>query len=136
MNKETGKAEIYPIETFRQVTEVNLDRSDLLGHRDGCPHRRRSAQRGLKRWEPEEMIQGSGRVPGIGLVARQQRPNLLCRRQGGTGRCGRDADEGGDLPRRPLRHHSSRIHRHADGASVGRGFPGRSTSCLTRSFAA
>jgi NAD(P)-dependent dehydrogenase (short-subunit alcohol dehydrogenase family) len=58
MNKETGKAEIYPTETFRQVTEVNLIAPIYWGIEMVARIAEDRKQRGLKRWEPEEMIQG------------------------------------------------------------------------------
>ena len=69
INKETGKAELYPIESFRQVTEVNLIAPiywamEMVGR---IAQDRR--QRGLKRWEPEEKIQGI--VVFLGSVSSQ-----------------------------------------------------------------
>jgi NAD(P)-dependent dehydrogenase (short-subunit alcohol dehydrogenase family) len=69
VNKETGKAELYPTETFRQVTEVNLIAPiywaiEMVGR---IAQDRR--QRGLKRWEPEEKIQGI--VVFLGSVSSQ-----------------------------------------------------------------
>lgn len=69
VNKESGKASVYPIETFRQVVEINLIASvywalDLLA--------RMAEQRwkdGLKKWLPEERIQGT--VIFIGSVSSQ-----------------------------------------------------------------
>lgn len=58
MNKETGKAEIYPVDTFRQVTEVNLIAPIYWGVEMVARIAEDRAQRGLKRWDPEELIQG------------------------------------------------------------------------------
>lgn len=69
MNKEQGKAEVYPLATFRQVTEVNLIAPiywamEMVARIAEDRHRR-----GLKRWEPEEDIQGA--VIFIGSVSSQ-----------------------------------------------------------------
>lgn len=69
VDKQTGRAELYPIEQFRQVIEVNLVAPvywalEMVG---------RIAEdrlaRGLKRWEPEEHVQGT--VIFIGSVSSQ-----------------------------------------------------------------
>ncbi len=67
MDKETQRAAIYPIELFRQVTEVNLIAPiywalDLVA---GIAEDR--ARLGLKRWEPSEPLQGT--VVFIGSVS-------------------------------------------------------------------
>jgi NAD(P)-dependent dehydrogenase (short-subunit alcohol dehydrogenase family) len=69
MNKETGKAEIYPTETFRQVTEVNLIAPIYWGIEMVARIAEDRKQRGLKRWEPEELIQGA--VIFLGSVSSQ-----------------------------------------------------------------
>jgi NAD(P)-dependent dehydrogenase (short-subunit alcohol dehydrogenase family) len=69
MNKETGKAEIYPTETFRQVTEVNLIAPIYWGIEMVARIAEDRRQRGLKRWEPEENIQGV--VVFLGSVSSQ-----------------------------------------------------------------
>jgi 3-oxoacyl-[acyl-carrier protein] reductase len=69
MNKETGKAEIYPMETFRQVTEVNLIAPIYWGIEMVARIAEDRKQRGLKRWEPEELIQGM--VVFLGSVSSQ-----------------------------------------------------------------
>ncbi len=67
MDKETHKISIYPVETFRQVMEVNLVApiywalemvAGIAGDR---------AAKGLKRWEPTEPLQGM--VVFIGSVS-------------------------------------------------------------------
>ena len=67
LDKQTSKVSIYPIETFRKVMEVNLIAPvywalELVG---GIATNR--AQRGLRRWEPEEPLQGM--VVFIGSVS-------------------------------------------------------------------
>ncbi len=58
MNKETGKAEVYPIETFRQVTEVNLLAPIYWAIEMVACIAEDRRQRGVGRWEPEERVQG------------------------------------------------------------------------------
>ncbi len=58
IDKETGKSEIYPLETFRQVTEVNLIAPIYWGIEMVARLAEDRKQRGLKRWEPEEEVQG------------------------------------------------------------------------------
>jgi NAD(P)-dependent dehydrogenase (short-subunit alcohol dehydrogenase family) len=58
MDKETGKAIIYPLETFRQVTEVNLLAPIYWGIEMVARIAEDRKQRGLRRWEPEEETQG------------------------------------------------------------------------------
>ena len=69
VNKETGRAELYPIESFRQVTEVNLLAPIYWGIEMVARIAEDRAQRGLKRWEPEETIQGV--VVFLGSVSSQ-----------------------------------------------------------------
>ncbi len=69
INKETGKAELYPIETFRQVTEVNLLAPIYWGIEMVARIAEDRRERGLKRWEPEELIQGA--VVFLGSVSSQ-----------------------------------------------------------------
>ena len=67
IDKETKQVSIYPIETFRQVIEVNLVAPvywalEMVG---GIAQER--ARQGLKRWEPTEPLQGM--VVFIGSVS-------------------------------------------------------------------
>jgi 3-oxoacyl-[acyl-carrier protein] reductase len=67
IDKETKNVTVYPVETFRQVMEVNLVAPiywalDMVA---GIAQQR--AQRGLKRWEPTEPLQGM--VVFIGSVS-------------------------------------------------------------------
>jgi len=69
MDKETGKARIYPVERFRQVVEVNLVAPaywalEMIGR-----IAEDRAQRGLKRWNPNEGMQGA--IVFIGSVSSQ-----------------------------------------------------------------
>jgi NAD(P)-dependent dehydrogenase (short-subunit alcohol dehydrogenase family) len=70
VDKEAGRAVVYPIETFREVTEVNLIAPvywalEMVAHI--ADDRRR---RGLSRWEPAEEKLG-GTVVFIGSVSSQ-----------------------------------------------------------------
>jgi 3-oxoacyl-[acyl-carrier protein] reductase len=69
VDKLTGKARIYPQELFRQVVEVNLVAPvywalEMIGR-----IAEDRAARGLKRWTPDEHIQGS--VVFIGSISSQ-----------------------------------------------------------------
>lgn len=69
LNKETGKAEIYPIENFRLVTEVNLFAPIYWAIEMIARIAEDRTKKGLKRWEPSEEIQGT--VVFIGSVSSQ-----------------------------------------------------------------
>ena len=69
LDKETGKAEPYSITTFRQVTEVNLIAPIYWAVEMLVRIAEDRAQRGLRRWEPEEMVQGV--VVFVGSVSSQ-----------------------------------------------------------------
>ncbi len=69
IDKETGKAQIYPAETFRQVTEVNLLAPIYWGIEMVARIAEDRKRRGLKRWEPAETIQGV--VVFLGSVSSQ-----------------------------------------------------------------
>ncbi|MBL8334715.1 MAG: SDR family oxidoreductase [Rubrivivax sp.] len=69
VDKNTGKARIYPLEQFRQVVEVNLIAPvywalEMIGR-----IAEDRAAKGLKRWTPEENVQGS--VVFIGSISSQ-----------------------------------------------------------------
>lgn len=59
INKETGKAEPYSITTFRQVMEVNLVAPIYWAMEMVVRIAEDRFKRGLKRWEPEEAVQGA-----------------------------------------------------------------------------
>ncbi len=67
MNKETGKAEPYSITTFRQVTEVNLIAPIYWAIEMVVRIAEDRWRRGLKRWEPQEAVQGA--IVFIGSVS-------------------------------------------------------------------
>lgn len=69
VDKNTGKARIYPLELFKQVVDVNLIAPvywalEMIGR-----IAEDRAVRGLKRWAPDEGIQGS--VVFIGSISSQ-----------------------------------------------------------------
>lgn len=69
INKETGKAEPYSITTFRQVTEVNLIAPIYWAIEMVVRIAEDRWRRGIKRWEPEEDVQGA--IVFIGSVSSQ-----------------------------------------------------------------
>lgn len=69
LNKETGKAEPYSITTFREVTEVNLIAPIYWAIEMVVRIAEDRTSRGLRRWEPEEQVQGS--IMFIGSVSSQ-----------------------------------------------------------------
>ncbi|HTL17095.1 MAG TPA: SDR family oxidoreductase, partial [Patescibacteria group bacterium] len=66
-DRQSGKISIYPIETFRQVTEVNLIAPIYWAMEMVAGIAEQRAQKGLKRWEPTEPLQGA--VIFIGSVS-------------------------------------------------------------------
>ncbi len=58
MNRQTDRAEIYPLETFRLVTEINLLAPIYWGVEMVARIADDRRHRGLGRWEPDEAIQG------------------------------------------------------------------------------
>jgi NAD(P)-dependent dehydrogenase (short-subunit alcohol dehydrogenase family) len=69
VNQETGKANRYSIVTFREVTEVNLIAPIYWAIEMIARIAEDRGRRGLKRWEPEESVQGT--VVFIGSVSSQ-----------------------------------------------------------------
>lgn len=69
MNKETGRAEPYSINTFREVTEVNLIAPIYWAIEMVAKIAEERFQKGLKQWQPEELVQGA--VMFIGSVSSQ-----------------------------------------------------------------
>lgn len=59
ISKETGKAEIYPLEKFRQVVEVNLIAPIYWAMQMVARIAEERAEQGLKKWHPDERIQGT-----------------------------------------------------------------------------
>jgi NAD(P)-dependent dehydrogenase (short-subunit alcohol dehydrogenase family) len=69
VDKETGLARVYPIETFREVTEVNLIAPVYWALEMVARVAQDRFRRGLGRWEPGEQVQGT--VVFIGSVSSQ-----------------------------------------------------------------
>ncbi len=69
MNKDTGRAEPYSVTTFRQVVEVNLIAPIYWAIEMVVRVAEDRARRGLKRWEPDEDVQGA--IVFIGSVSSQ-----------------------------------------------------------------
>lgn len=75
MDKETGRASVYPEDLFRLVVEVNLT-SPLYWALEMVARIAESRlKKGLKRWHPEEGIQGT--VVFIGSVSSQGNPGQI-----------------------------------------------------------
>jgi 3-oxoacyl-[acyl-carrier protein] reductase len=69
VNKETGKAQMYDIDTFRQVTEINLIAPIYWALEMVAGIAESRAAQGLRKWQPDEGIQGA--VIFIGSVSSQ-----------------------------------------------------------------
>ena len=69
VNKQTGAAEMYPLETFRLVTEVDLISPIYWAMEMVARIAEDRFQRGLKRWNPEETVQGT--IIFIGSISSQ-----------------------------------------------------------------
>jgi NAD(P)-dependent dehydrogenase (short-subunit alcohol dehydrogenase family) len=67
IDKQTGKVNVYPVETFRQVVEVNLIAPVYWAMEMVAGIAEARTQKGLKRWEPTEPLQGA--VIFIGSVS-------------------------------------------------------------------
>src|ERR1044071_5040967 len=67
MDKQSNQISIYPVETFRQVVEVNLVAPVYWALEMVAGIAELRAQKGLKRWEPTEPLQGT--VIFIGSVS-------------------------------------------------------------------
>ena len=67
VEKETGRAIMYPVETFRQVTEINLIAPIYWAMEMVAGVAEDRARRGVKRWEPTEPLEGA--VIFIGSVS-------------------------------------------------------------------
>ena len=120
LNKETGKAMLYPIEDFVSVLKVNLVAPvywalEMVGKIAESRH-----ARGLKRWAPPEHVEGTavfiGSVSSHGIAGQI----AYSATKAGLDGVKRHADARSDLPRGALRRDPPRVHGHADGPRVGR----------------
>ncbi len=69
IDSQTGKAMIYPVENFRLVVEINLIAPVYWAMEMIARMAETRRRQGLKKWEPEEGIQGS--IVFIGSVSSQ-----------------------------------------------------------------
>ncbi len=69
VDKETGKAEIYSIDKFRQVVEINLIAPIYWAMELIARIAEDRASQGLKKWHPDERVQGT--VIFIGSISSQ-----------------------------------------------------------------
>src|SRR5207247_2253286 len=69
VDKATGKAVVYPLATFREVTEINLLAPIYWALELVARMAEDRWRRGLGRWGPEEQVQGT--VVLIGSVSSQ-----------------------------------------------------------------
>jgi NAD(P)-dependent dehydrogenase (short-subunit alcohol dehydrogenase family) len=69
LDKETGRAAVYPLQTFREVTEVNLIGPIYWALEMVAQVAEERKRRGLGRWEPAEKLWGT--VVFIGSVSSQ-----------------------------------------------------------------
>ena len=67
MDKQTQQVSIYPVETFREVVEINLVAPVYWALEMVAGIAQRRSRQGLKRWEPTEPLQGT--VIFIGSVS-------------------------------------------------------------------
>lgn len=75
LDKETGRASIYPLDHFRQVVEVNLIAPVYWGMELIARIAEDRARRGLKRWEASEGVQGT--IIFIGSISSQGNPGQV-----------------------------------------------------------
>jgi NAD(P)-dependent dehydrogenase (short-subunit alcohol dehydrogenase family) len=75
VDKQTGKAEIYPTELFHLVLEVNLIAPIYWGIEMVARIAEERASKGLKRWTAEEEIQGA--IIFIGSISSQGIPGQI-----------------------------------------------------------
>ena len=69
LNKETGQVELFPLDLFRRIVEVNLVAAVYWGLEMVGRIAQDRSQRGLRRWDPQEGVQGT--IIFIGSVSSQ-----------------------------------------------------------------
>src|SRR5580698_9185387 len=67
IDKQTGRVVIYPMEDFRKVVEINMIAPIYWAIELVAAVAKDRASRGLKRWQPEEALQGA--VVFLGSIA-------------------------------------------------------------------
>jgi NAD(P)-dependent dehydrogenase (short-subunit alcohol dehydrogenase family) len=71
-NKKTGEAVIYPIADFRKVVEINMIAPIYWAMELVAVVAKDRMSRGLKRWQPEERLQGAvvllGSIASVGNI--------------------------------------------------------------------
>jgi len=111
VNKETGKSEIYPIEKFRQVVEVNLIAPAYWAMEMIAHIAEDRASKSLKKWHTDETINTRHcYLYRFHFITGEQRPGVLCEHQGRTGRGRRNFNQRSNLPWCTLRSASSRLY--------------------------
>jgi len=75
IDQETGKADIYPLELFHQVIEVNLLAPIYWGMEMVARIAEDRLRNGMRRWDPAEGIQGT--IIFIGSVSSQGNPGQI-----------------------------------------------------------
>jgi 3-oxoacyl-[acyl-carrier protein] reductase len=75
VDRETGRAVVYPIAAFREVVEVNLIAPVYWGMELIARIAEDRAKKGLRRWDPNEGIQGT--IIFIGSVSSQGNPGQV-----------------------------------------------------------
>ena len=123
MDKETGRADIYPLENFKLVIDVNLIAPVYWAIEMVARIAEDRARAGLKRWNPDEGVQGT--IVFIGSVSSQGNAGQISYAATKAGLEGAASTlmQGGDLPRGARGGDPPRLHRHADGPGAGSGVP-------------
>jgi 3-oxoacyl-[acyl-carrier protein] reductase len=114
LTSQAARCWFMPIEKFRTVTEINLIAPCLLGLGDGGRHRAQPQKRSDSAGGSLGRIFRATSSSSARFLRLGNKGQISLRlRQGRPGRRGGDADDGGDFSWGALRHHSSRLHRHA-----------------------
>jgi NAD(P)-dependent dehydrogenase (short-subunit alcohol dehydrogenase family) len=75
VDKETGRAVMYPVDLFQEVIEVNLVAPVYWGMEMVARIAEERFKKGLKRWDPQEGVQGT--IIFIGSVSSQGNPGQV-----------------------------------------------------------
>ena len=122
MDKETGRADIYPQELFQQVVEVNLIAPVYWAMETVARIAEDRARKGLKRWHPDEGPQGT--IIFIGSVSSQGIPGQVSYSTTKAGLEGAAATLGKEASFHGIRTRGDppRLHRYPDGRALGEEF--------------